>query len=130
MTQGQSLNISSFEKDKLHSGIKYKKTIVGNGSQARPGETAKVHYTGWLLDGTNKVGKKFDSSKDRNQTFEFGIGHNMVIRGWDISVADMKVGETRVVILPPEYAYGARGAGHVIPPNATLIFEIELIGLS
>lgn len=123
---GDTLDLKSFTTDK--HGIQHKVITQGTGSQARAGETATVHYTGWLLDGKNKIGTKFDSSKDRNQRFKFGIGKGQVIRGWDISVADMKVGEKRHIILPSDYAYGPHGTGRVIPPNATLIFEIELFG--
>jgi FKBP-type peptidyl-prolyl cis-trans isomerase FkpA len=106
-------------------------TVVGSGAEATAGNRVKVHYTGWLYDPTAKSsrGKKFDSSKDRGQPFSFGLGGGEVIRGWDEGVQGMKVGGTRVLTIPPEMGYGARGAGGVIPPNATLVFEVELLGV-
>ena len=106
-------------------------TTVGNGAEAAAGQRVKVHYTGWLYDPTadNSRGKKFDSSKDRGQPFSFRLGGGEVIRGWDEGVQGMKVGGTRVLTIPPEMGYGARGAGGVIPPNATLVFEVELLGV-
>ncbi len=106
------------------SGLKYTDVKEGTGAQPRPGQTAVVHYTGWLLDGT-----KFDSSKDRGQPFSFPLGQGRVIRGWDEGVATMKVGGVRRLTIPPDLAYGARGAGGVIPPNATLTFEVELLDI-
>ena len=106
------------------SGLKYTDLVVGSGAEPRPGQTAVVHYTGWLLDGT-----KFDSSKDRGQPFSFPLGQGRVIRGWDEGVATMRVGGTRRLTIPPELGYGARGAGGVIPPNAALAFEVELLDL-
>jgi FKBP-type peptidyl-prolyl cis-trans isomerase FkpA len=102
---------------------------VGEGSEARAGRVVRVHYTGWLYDAgaANKRGQKFDSSKDSNQPFEFTLGAREVIPGWDEGVAGMKVGGTRILTIPPEMGYGARGAGGVIPPNATLVFEVELL---
>lgn len=97
---------------------------VGNGDEAVPGNTVVVHYTGWLTDGT-----KFDSSKDRNDPFNFPLGAGHVIRGWDQGVAGMKVGGKRKLTIPPELGYGSRGAGGVIPPNATLVFEVELLAV-
>lgn len=104
-------------------------TNVGTGDEARPGRGVRVHYTGWLYDASkaDKKGAKFDSSKDRNEPFEFPLGGGQVIRGWDEGVAGMKVGGTRVLTIPPDMGYGARGAGGVIPPNATLLFEVELL---
>ena len=99
--------------------------IVGEGEEAIAGQTVEVHYTGWLTDGT-----KFDSSHDRNETFSFKLGGGQVIAGWDQGVAGMKVGGARKLTIPPEMGYGERGAGGVIPPNATLVFKVELIGLS
>ncbi|MCA3241727.1 MAG: FKBP-type peptidyl-prolyl cis-trans isomerase [Rubrivivax sp.] len=106
-------------------------TVVGSGAEARAGQNVRVHYTGWLHDpaAANARGRKFDSSKDRGQPFSFGLGQGQVIRGWDEGVQGMKVGGTRVLTIPPEMGYGARGAGGVIPPNATLVFEVELLGV-
>jgi peptidylprolyl isomerase len=106
------------------SGLQYKDLTVGTGEEAREGATAVVHYTGWLLDGT-----KFDSSVDKGVPFEFLIGRGRVIRGWDEGVATMSVGGKRELIIPPDLAYGDRGAGGVIPPGATLRFEVELLDL-
>ncbi len=99
--------------------------IVGDGEEAVAGQTVEVHYTGWLTDGT-----KFDSSHDRDQTFSFKLGGGQVIAGWDQGVAGMKIGGSRKLTIPPEMGYGERGAGGVIPPNAMLVFKVELIGLS
>jgi len=108
------------------SGVKMTDTKVGTGAEAKPGKTAVVHYTGWLdKDGTK--GQKFDSSVDRGQPFAFALGQGQVIRGWDEGVVGMKVGGKRTLVIPPELGYGARGAGGVIPPNATLIFDVELL---
>ena len=104
------------------SGLKYTDEVVGTGKQPQPGQTAVVHYTGWTMDG-----KKFDSSKDKNQPFQFPLGAGRVIKGWDEGVATMKVGGKRILIVPPELGYGARGFPPVIPPNATLKFEVELL---
>ena len=104
------------------SGLQYEELTEGTGAEAAAGQTVSVHYTGWLTDG-----QKFDSSKDRNQPFEFSLGAGMVIRGWDEGVQGMKVGGVRKLTSPPELGYGARGAGGVIPPNATLVFEVELL---
>lgn len=104
------------------SGLEYGDLQVGEGAEAVAGKTVSVHYTGWLTDGT-----KFDSSKDRNQPFDFVLGGGMVIRGWDEGVQGMKVGGKRKLVIPPQLGYGARGAGGVIPPNATLVFEVELL---
>jgi FKBP-type peptidyl-prolyl cis-trans isomerase len=102
---------------------------TGDGAEARAGRVVRVHYTGWLYDGSkaDKRGNKFDSSKDSNQPFDFTLGAREVIPGWDEGVAGMKVGGTRVLTIPPAMGYGARGAGGVIPPNATLVFEVELL---
>ena len=110
------------------SGLQYEDTVVGNGPEAVAGQDVSVHYTGWLYnDGV--AGKKFDSSKDRGDPFEFSLGAGMVIRGWDEGVQGMKVGGTRQLIIPADLGYGARGDGGVIPPNATLIFDVELLGV-
>jgi FKBP-type peptidyl-prolyl cis-trans isomerase FkpA len=105
--------------------------VVGTGPEARPGMTVSVHYTGWLYDPSapQTRGKKFDSSKDRNEPFEFPLGGRQVITGWDEGVAGMKVGGTRVLTIPSQMGYGARGAGSDIPPNAALVFEVELLGV-
>jgi FKBP-type peptidyl-prolyl cis-trans isomerase len=104
------------------SGLKYTDEVVGTGKQPQVGQTAVVHYTGWLTNGT-----KFDSSKDRGQPFTFPLGRGQVIKGWDEGVATMKVGGKRILIVPPELGYGQRGAPPVIPPGATLKFEVELL---
>ena len=104
---------------------------AGDGAEAQTGKTVSVHYTGWLYD-TAKAdhkGSKFDSSKDSNSPFQFRLGAGEVIRGWDEGVAGMKVGGTRLLTIPPDLGYGARGAGGVIPPNATLLFEVELLAV-
>ncbi len=111
------------------SGLQYEDTTVGSGAQAQAGQQVSVHYTGWLYNSGVK-GAKFDSSKDRNDPFEFELGGGMVIRGWDEGVAGMKVGGKRSLVIPPELGYGARGAGGAIPPNATLKFDVELLGVS
>ena len=108
------------------SGLQITDSKVGTGATPKPGQTAVVHYTGWLYQDGAK-GKKFDSSVDRGQPFEFPLGQRRVIAGWDEGVASMKVGGKRTLIIPPELGYGARGAGGVIPPNATLIFDVELL---
>mgnify|MGYP003336894755 CR=1 FL=1 len=104
-------------------------TTEGDGPVATKGQTVTVHYTGWLYQ-HGEQGSKFDSSKDRRDPFVFSLGAGMVIRGWDEGVAGMKVGGARTLIIPPELGYGARGAGGVIPPNATLKFDVELLGTS
>ncbi|HWV43503.1 FKBP-type peptidyl-prolyl cis-trans isomerase [Pseudorhodoplanes sp.] len=110
------------------SGLQMIDTQAGTGASPKSGQTAVVHYTGYLND-NGKKGKKFDSSVDRGSPFEFPIGQGRVIKGWDEGVATMKVGGKRTLIIPPELGYVARGAGGVIPPNATLIFDVELLGV-
>ena len=104
---------------------------VGSGAEAKSGQTVTVHYTGWLYDtkAPDKHGKKFDSSKDHGEAFEFKLGGGHVIRGWDQGVAGMKVGGKRTLVIPSELGYGSRGAGGAIPPNATLVFDVELLGV-
>jgi FKBP-type peptidyl-prolyl cis-trans isomerase FkpA len=109
------------------SGLQYEDLVVGTGTEAGQGRNVTVHYTGWLYQ-DGQQGAKFDSSKDRDEPFIFPLGAGMVIKGWDEGVAGMKVGGTRVLVIPPALGYGARGAGGVIPPNATLRFEVELLG--
>ncbi len=110
------------------SGLQIIDTKVGTGASPKPGQTCVMHYTGWLYENGQK-GKKFDSSVDRNEPFEFPIGQHRVIAGWDEGVATMKVGGKRTLIIPPALGYGARGAGGVIPPNATLMFDVELLAV-
>ena len=110
------------------SGLVIEELSTGTGAEAQAGSKVTVHYTGWLLYGGEK-GKKFDSSRDRNDPFGFPLGAGKVIKGWDEGVAGMKVGGSRRLTIPPQLAYGARGAGGVIPPNATLMFEVELLGI-
>ena len=107
---------------KTDSGLEYEDNKIGDGDEAKHGQTVRVHYTGTLTDG-----KKFDSSRDRGQPFQFTLGAGQVIKGWDEGVARMKVGGQRKLTIPPELGYGSRGAGGVIPPNATLVFDVELI---
>jgi FKBP-type peptidyl-prolyl cis-trans isomerase FkpA len=111
------------------SGLQYEDKIVGDGAEATTGQNVEVHYTGWLQNPDGTAGKKFDSSKDRGTPFEFALGAGQVIKGWDEGVQGMKVGGTRVLTIPASLGYGPRGAGGVIPPNATLIFEVELLGV-
>ena len=110
------------------SGLQIIDSKVGAGASPKSGQTCVMHYTGWLYENGQK-GKKFDSSVDRNEPFEFPIGQRRVIAGWDEGVASMKVGGKRTLIIPPELGYGARGAGGVIPPNATLMFDVELLAV-
>ena len=110
------------------SGLQIIDTSVGTGASPKPGQTCVMHYTGWLYE-DGKKGKKFDSSLDRNEPFEFPIGQHRVIAGWDEGVATMKVGGKRTLIIPPALGYGSRGAGGVIPPNATLMFDVELLNV-
>lgn len=106
------------------SGLKIEDIVEGSGAEATAGQTVSVHYTGWLENGN-----KFDSSKDRNQPFQFNLGGGQVIKGWDEGVQGMKVGGTRKLTIPANLGYGAHGAGGIIPPNATLIFEVELLDI-
>ncbi len=112
--------MSQFTTD---SGLVIEDITVGSGDAASAGQMVSVHYTGWLTDGA-----KFDSSKDRNEPFEFPLGGRNVIAGWDEGVVGMRIGGIRKLTIPPQLGYGARGAGGVIPPNATLVFEVELLG--
>ena len=109
------------------SGLQYEDTVVGSGAEAKAGRNVTVHYTGWLYE-NGEQGAKFDSSKDRDDPFIFALGAGMVIKGWDEGVQGMKEGGQRTLIIPANLGYGARGAGGVIPPNATLKFDVELLG--
>lgn len=111
------------------SGLEYEDTVEGSGAEAKAGQNVTVHYTGWLRNDDGTQGAKFDSSKDRNDPFQFKLGAGHVIRGWDEGVEGMKVGGQRRLTIPASLGYGARGAGGVIPPNATLIFDVELLGV-
>jgi len=113
---------------KTASGLEYQDLVVGTGADARAGQQVTVHYTGWLQKPDGGAGTKFDSSVDRGQPFVFSLGAGEVIRGWDEGVAGMKIGGKRKLIIPSALGYGTRGAGGVIPPNATLIFDVELLG--
>jgi FKBP-type peptidyl-prolyl cis-trans isomerase FkpA len=114
---------------KSESGLQFQDLVVGTGAQASAGQQVTVHYTGWLQNPDGSAGKKFDSSVDRGQPFVFPLGAGHVIRGWDEGVAGMKVGGKRRLIIPAALGYGPRGAGEAIPPNATLIFDVELLGV-
>ncbi|MEC5163968.1 FKBP-type peptidyl-prolyl cis-trans isomerase FkpA [Janthinobacterium sp. CG_23.3] len=111
------------------SGLQYIDVSVGEGAEAQAGQNVVVHYTGWLQNDDGSKGSKFDSSKDRNDPFEFPLGAGRVIKGWDEGVQGMKIGGTRQLIIPSALGYGSRGAGGAIPPNATLIFDVELLGV-
>jgi peptidylprolyl isomerase len=117
-----------YKWETMPGGLKYQDLKEGDGPSPKNGQTCVVNYTGWLWEGGAK-GKKFDSSVDRGQPFEFGLGMGRVIKGWDQGVATMKVGGKRLLLVPPQLGYGARGAGGVIPPNATLLFEVDLLGV-
>jgi FKBP-type peptidyl-prolyl cis-trans isomerase FkpA len=112
-----------------NSGLQYEDTVVGSGDEAKAGSYVTVHYTGWLRNDDGTTGTKFDSSKDRNDPFQFPLGAGHVIRGWDEGVQGMKVGGARRLTIPASLGYGARGAGGAIPPNATLIFDVELLAV-
>ncbi|CAN5149065.1 hypothetical protein BH11PSE11_BH11PSE11_06520 [soil metagenome] len=114
---------------KTASGLQYEEVTVGTGEPAKAGANVSVHYTGWLQNPDGSAGKKFDSSKDRGTPFKFPLGGGRVIKGWDEGVQGMKVGGVRRLVIPADLGYGERGAGGVIPPNATLIFEVELLGI-
>lgn len=120
-TQGSSMTTTS-------SGLQFEDTVVGTGAAPATGQTCVMHYTGWLYQ-DGKKGAKFDSSLDRGKPFEFPLGMGRVIKGWDEGVASMKIGGKRTLIIPAALGYGARGAGGVIPPNATLMFDVELLGV-
>jgi FKBP-type peptidyl-prolyl cis-trans isomerase FkpA len=108
------------------SGLQYEDVVIGTGAEAKAGDHVSVHYTGWLQNADGSAGKKFDSSKDRGDLFKFPLGGGRVIQGWDEGVQGMKIGGLRRLVIPAALGYGARGAGGVIPPNATLIFDVEL----
>ncbi|MGS0754942.1 FKBP-type peptidyl-prolyl cis-trans isomerase [Roseateles sp. GG27B] len=110
------------------SGLQFEDTLIGEGAEATAGQRVSVHYTGWLFKNGGK-GKKFDSSKDRGDPFRFELAGGEVIKGWDEGVQGMKVGGTRLLVIPSELGYGTRGAGGVIPPNATLLFEVDLLAV-
>jgi len=122
----------SVEEENIVSELKKIDTVVGDGTAANAGKEVDVHYTGWLFDenAPDNKGQKFDSSLDRGQLFSFPLGAGHVIKGWDEGVAGMKIGGKRTLIIPAEMGYGARGAGGVIPPNATLVFDVELHGVN
>jgi len=125
MSSAENANPGNEETVTTPSGLKYIDLVPGTGATHKTGQTVIVHYTGTLEDGT-----KFDSSRDRNEPFSFPLGQGRVIKGWDEGISDMRVGGRRKLIIPPELGYGARGAGGVIPPNATLIFDVELLRIS
>ena len=121
-TYAPELNVNLDGMEETDSGLRYEVLKAGTGAVVQPGQTAVVHYTGWLPDGT-----KFDSSRDRGEPFGFPVGAGQVIQGWDEGVAGMAIGEERKLVIPPDLGYGPAGAGGVIPPNATLVFAVELL---
>jgi FKBP-type peptidyl-prolyl cis-trans isomerase len=121
-------DVATSQVIEMPNGLKYTDTKAGDGTTAASGNKVSVHYTGWLYNNGAK-GAKFDSSVDGGQPFQFTLGAHQVIAGWDEGVTGMKVGGKRTLIIPPELGYGARGAGGVIPPNATLMFDVELLGV-
>ena len=123
-TPASGMTMASGDTVTTPSGLKYIEMKVGEGATPEKGQTVTVHYTGWLTNG-----KKFDSSKDRGQPFNFVLGQGRVIKGWDEGLATMKVGGARKLVIPPELGYGERGAGGTIPPGATLIFDVELLAI-
>jgi len=129
--QASSEHTASAALSSAPSELKITTLLAGEGDVAQPGQMVTVHYTGWLFDASaeNNQGNKFDSSVDRGRPFSFPLGAGRVIRGWDQGVAGMQIGEKRRLIIPPHLGYGARGAGNVIPGGATLVFDVELLGL-
>src|ERR1035437_6022712 len=123
--QGSNARKEGQDMPMTTSGLEYEDEVVGTGDSPKSGQKVTVHYTGWLTNG-----KKFDSSRDRGQPFTFTIGRGQVIAGWDEGVAGMKVGGKRKLTIPPTLGYGAKGAGGIIPPGATLIFDVELLGIA
>ncbi|HEU4463991.1 MAG TPA: FKBP-type peptidyl-prolyl cis-trans isomerase [Gemmatimonadota bacterium] len=121
-TYAPELNVNLDGMEETESGLRYEVLKEGTGAVVQPGQTAVVHYTGWLPDGT-----KFDSSRDRGEPFGFPVGAGQVIQGWDEGVAGMAIGEERKLVIPPALGYGPAGAGDVIPPNSTLVFDVELL---
>jgi FKBP-type peptidyl-prolyl cis-trans isomerase FkpA len=130
-----SASLSIYKKRKIMSmimtasGLQYEDLSVGDGEEAKAGDYVSVHYTGWIQNPDGTAGEKFDSSHDRDQPFEFDLGEGQVIKGWDQGVQGMKIGGKRKLIIPSDLGYGAYGAGGVIPPHATLIFDVELLGV-
>ena len=122
------INLAGADMVKTNSGLKYEDSKAGTGEEAKKGQNVSVHYTGWLNE-DGKKGKKFDSSVDRGTPFGFPLGAGRVIKGWDEGVAGMKIGGKRTLFIPSSLGYGARGAGGAIPPNADLIFDVELLGV-
>jgi FKBP-type peptidyl-prolyl cis-trans isomerase len=129
---GQPLDTTGIQAEEVMPGLTKRILVPGQGPAAAPGQTVSVHYTGWLYDpdAPNNRGTKFDSSRDRGEYFRFQLGAGRVIKGWDEGVAGMTIGELSELTIAPELGYGKRGAGGVIPPDATLVFEVELAGLN